>query len=94
MKPRARPAPPVAAQRLIDAPRDDWLSAAEVAAWLQIGTSLLSELRQAGDFPRPVQLGRRRAQRWFWMDVVCWAHLRSINRESDGSSPRRRSASA
>jgi predicted DNA-binding transcriptional regulator AlpA len=91
---RAKPPPPVNARRVIDGPRNDWFSAEEVAAWLQIGTSLLSELRAAGDFPPPVQLGRRRAQRWFWMDVVCWAHLRSINRESDGSSPRRRPASA
>jgi len=85
---RPKPSPPVSAQRLIDAPAADWLSAAEVALWLHIGTSLLKELRTSGDFPPPVQFGRQRAMRWYWLDVVAWGHLRSIARveASNGST--------
>ena len=83
-------------RRLIDAPAADWLSAREVAAWLHIGTTLLKELRDAGDFPRPVQFGRSKAQRWYWLDVVSWAHLRSLNRDgaaaTTGTAQRRRPA--
>jgi predicted DNA-binding transcriptional regulator AlpA len=78
---RAKPPPPVNARRVIDGPRNDWLSAEEVAAYLRIGTSLLAELRAAGDFPSPVKLGSRRAIRWHWLDVVAWGHLRSIARD-------------
>jgi len=82
-------------RRLIDAPEQDWLSAREVAAWLRIGLTLFRELLAAGDFPRPVQFGRAKAQRWYWLDVVSWAHLRSLNREpqpGEGAGTRRRPA--
>lgn len=82
-------------RRLIDGPAADWLSAREVAQWLHIGATLLKELRDAGDFPRPVPFGRRKAQRWYWLDVVAWAHLRSLDRPAPaagGASGRRRPA--
>ncbi|HEY7423259.1 MAG TPA: hypothetical protein VH682_03365 [Gemmataceae bacterium] len=87
--------PPASAQRLIDAPRADWLSAAEAAAWLAIGLRTFRELLASGELPRPVTLGRRKAQRWYWLDLVAWGHLRSIGREradvaGSGTGTRRR----
>jgi predicted DNA-binding transcriptional regulator AlpA len=67
-------------RRLITAPSTDFVSAREAARWLGIGTTLLKELIASGDFPPPIRLGRRKAQRWYWLDIVAWGHLRSINR--------------
>lgn len=70
-------------RRLIDGPQTDMVSAREAARWLGIGVTLLRELIANGDFPPPIRLGRRKAQRWASLDVVAWGHLRSINRQKE-----------
>lgn len=69
-------------RRLVDGPDKDLLSAREAAAWLGVGLTLFRELVASGTFPAPIKLGRHKAQRWHWLDVVAFAHLRSISRTS------------
>ena len=70
-------------RRLIDGPERDLVSAQEAARWLGCGLTLFRELVASGEFPAPIRLGRHKATRWHWLDVVAFAHLRSINREAE-----------
>jgi predicted DNA-binding transcriptional regulator AlpA len=69
-------------RRLVDGPDTDLLSARQCAAWLGIGLTLFRELVTSGEFPAPIRLGRRKANRWHWLDAVAFAHLRSISRHA------------
>jgi predicted DNA-binding transcriptional regulator AlpA len=74
-------------QRVIEAPAKDLLTAAECAAWLNVGETQFRKLwKEAGSFPRPVVLGEKKALRWYWLDVVCWAYLQVRMGES-GPAP-------
>lgn len=77
-------------RRLIDGPESDLVSAREAARWLGCGLTLFRELVTSGEFPAPIRLGRRKAMRWHWLDVVAFAHLRSINRRAAGTAEAQR----
>lgn len=64
------------ARRILDAPAKDLLTAAECAAWLNIGLSSFTRLWHEGKFPPPLAFGERRALRWPWLDLLAFVHLR------------------
>ncbi len=74
-------------QRAVWGPDREHLTAEQVAEWLGIGLTLFKQLVRAGDFPPPLRMGARKAQRWPWMDVVAYGWLRARTAGSDAQRP-------
>ena len=72
-------------QRTIHGPDQEHLTAEECAAWLGVGLTLFKQLVRAGEFPPPLRIGKTKARRWPWMDVIAFAWLRSRTAGPDRS---------
>jgi hypothetical protein len=61
-------------QRTINGPEKEWLSARECCKYLSVGPKGFAHLQKHG-FPPPVEIAPN-VQRWNWMDVVAYMHLK------------------
>ncbi len=76
--------------RTIQGPTQDLLTAKQTAGWLGLGLTAFRSLVSRGMFPLPVHLDGKKSQRWYWMDAVAFAWLRSRPHAAPSGAKRRK----
>lgn len=66
-------------QRTITAPDWEWGSREQCAAYLNIDVEQFKLWVRTGRFPFPPVSYGRKTLRWYWMDIVCYSHMRQRN---------------
>jgi hypothetical protein len=72
--------------RSVEGPRKVWLNAKDAAAWLGLGDGeFKSEVKARPDLLPFQDIGNGR--KWYWMDLVVYAYLRSQGRVIGTEAP-------
>lgn len=63
------------APRTVEGPDRTWLTAAQAAAWLNIGRDTFLRHVEQGRIPHGVHLAGPQKPLWNWLDLVAFSHL-------------------